>query len=261
MTMHKYPWYKSIRYKLVLPLVITFVAVWGILTAMIATETRSTADAILNELKGEIVQRIATGINDKLSQAIQINNLHREALRHGTLNFEDLGVMTAYFSSIIKPYNDVAMSYVGLPDGSFYGARRLEDNTIQVVKNNASTQGNSEYYAIDARGQATELKQVFENFDPRKRPWYESALKSREISFTPLYSHFVFKVPTVTASVPIYEGETFVGVFGVDFLMTWLGDILKGLSIGDNGMVFILGEAGNLIATSTQESVFRSVSQ
>lgn len=254
-----YPWYKSIRFQLIIPLVITFIVVWGVLTLMITSETRNTADQILGELKSEILQRINSNLNDRLSQAIQLNEMHQQALNNGLFALEDLASLESYFSAVILPYEDVAMSYIGLPSGAFYGARRLEDNVIQVVRNNQSTSGNSEYYQIDSKGRATVLAQVFENFDPRKRPWYASALEAQDITFTPLYNHFVFKVPTVTASVPVRKEGDLIGVFGVDFLMTWLGDTLNDLSIGENGLVFIVSEDGKLVATSTQELVFNTV--
>lgn len=48
----------------------------------------------------------------------------------------------SYFSAALRPFEDVAMTFIGLVDGSFYGARRLPDNTIQIVRNNDETDGN-----------------------------------------------------------------------------------------------------------------------
>lgn len=252
-------WHQSIRFKLIIPIALAFIALTAISTALLTRESVDTTEQILTELRQEIVTRVAGTLDDKLEQAAKLNELHAEALKNRVLAVSDLQGREHYFSAALKPYKDVAMTYIGLPDGSFYGARRLQDNTLQIVRNNASTSGNSEYYNIDSKGNSTTLAQVFENFDPRKRPWYQTALEKGELSFSPLYSHFVFKVPTITASLPYYENEQLVGVVGVDFLMTWLAETLSEISVGDHGLVFIVNTDNQLVATSTQEEVFRLV--
>lgn len=253
------PWYTSIRFKLIFPIAFVFIALVGVNTSLLTRETISTSEKILAELRNEVVLRVSSTLDGKLQQAIRLNQLHAEAYKHGVLDVNNIQNREGYFSGLLMPYEDVAMTFMGLPDGSFYGARRLQDGTIQIVRNNASTSGNSEYYNIDATGQSTTLAQVFENFDARKRPWYQNALQKKEVSFSGLYSHFVFKVPTITASLPYYEEDQLVGVFGVDFLMTWLVDTLSSISIGENGTVFIVNNDNQLVAASTREDIFELV--
>lgn len=253
------PWYTSIRFKLIFPIAFVFIALIGVNTLLLTRETIVTSDTILAELRNEVVLRVSSTLDSKLEQAIRLNQLHAEAYRNGILDVSRMDSREGYFSGLLKPYEDVAMTFIGMPDGSFYGARRLQDGTIQIVRNNETTSGNSEYYDIDAFGQSTTLAQVFENFDARKRPWYQNALEKNEISFSGLYSHFVFKVPTITASLPYYEDDVLVGVFGVDFLMTWLVDTLSSISIGEHGTVFIVNSSNQLVAASTREDIFELI--
>ena len=250
-------WYKSIRFKLMIPIALAFLCLSLLSSFLITRESVQTSEQILTTLKQEITLRVGNTLNDKLEQAIKLNASHMNAINNKILDLEDASNRERYFSAILNPYNDVAMTYVGLPEGAFYGARRLQDNTIQIVRNNSSTLGHSEYYDIDANGNSTNLAQTFENFDARTRPWYQTALENNDISFSQLYSHFVFKVPTITASVPYYEADKLVGVFGVDFLMTWLADTLSEISVGENGTVFIVNSSNQLVATSTKEDIFR----
>lgn len=252
-------WYKSIRFKLIIPIVLVFVALSLMSTTILTRETIRTTEQILSELRQEIVLRVTTSLDDKLEQAVKLNEFHANALNNQILNLEDPSNRESYFSAALKPYDDVAMTYIGLPDGSFYGARRLQNHTLQIVRNNEETSGNSEYYDIDSNGNSTTLAQVFENFDARTRPWYQTALEKKQRSFSPLYSHFVFKVPTITASLPYYENEELVGVFGVDFLMTWLADTLGEISVGDHGTVFIVNTNNQLVASSNKEEVFKLI--
>lgn len=255
----KIVWYKSIRYKLIIPIALAFVALSIVMTLMLTSETISTTDEVLKDLRQDIILRVSNTLNQKIDQAIKVNEFHLNAINHKILKIEDASSREPYFSAILEPYEDIAMTYLGLTDGSFYGARRLEDETIQIVRNNESTSGNSEYYDIDPFGKSTQLAQVFESFDPRTRPWYQVALENNKMSFSNLYSHFVFKVPTITASIAYYKDDQLVGVFGVDFLMTWLAETLSEISIGDQGIVFVVNESNQLVASSTKENIFKTV--
>lgn len=257
----KQAWYSSIRFKLIIPIALAFIALIGLNTVLLTRESISTSEQILTELRSEIVLRVASTLDSKLEQAIKINEFHALALKNKILDVNNTQNREGYFVATLKPFSDVAMTYIGLPDGSFYGARRIKDGTLQIVRNNEMTSGNSEYYEINEQGNSTTLAQVFENFDARTRPWYQKALEQKEVSFSSLYSHFVFKEPTITASIPYYEDNQLVGVFGVDFLMTWLGETLSGISVGDHGSVFIVDSSNQLVASSTNENIFKIVDE
>jgi hypothetical protein len=63
--------------------------------------------------------------------------------------------------------------------------------------------------------------------------------------------HFVFQEPTITASCPVYNNHgELIGVFGVDYLLSWMNDFLKNLLIGDNGSIYIVDQDDNLISSS-----------
>lgn len=252
-------WYKSIRFKLMIPIALAFIILSFIITSLITRESVRLSEQILTELKQEITLRVGNSLNDKLEQAIKLNESHMNALNNQILSIEDESNRERYFSAMLKPFDDFAMTFIGLPDGSFYGARRLKEGTLQIVRNDITTSGHSEYYDIDASGNSTALAQVFENFDARTRPWYQTALETKAITFSPMYSHFVFKVPTITASIPYYEQGDLVGIFGVDLLMTWLAETLDDISVGENGTVFIVNSEDQLVATSTHEDIFRIV--
>jgi hypothetical protein len=214
-------------------------------------------EEVMVQLKNQMVSIIEMNLDSKLSKAIQLSKINYDSFNNDLLLVSDTNKRERYFSTMIKNFDDVAMTYVGLENGEFYGARRNLDNTFNIVRNNKSTGGNSEYYEINSYGEGTELVQIFKKFDPRVRPWYIGALKNKNITFSSIYSHFVFKEPTITASMPIYKGEKVLGVVGVDFLLTWLGGVLRELPIGEHGEVFILDEKESLVATTVDEEIFK----
>ncbi|PKM56327.1 MAG: hypothetical protein CVV00_00065 [Firmicutes bacterium HGW-Firmicutes-5] len=250
---------KSIRGDLLRPFIISFLCTMALMAGILITQSQKMVDQVLNELQGEMLIMLDRELNTRLGEATQLTRISHDAMKNNLLNIQDQQNRERFFAMMVKHYPRVTMSFVGLPSGEFYGARRNIDGTIDIGRNNASTSGHSEYYRIDAYGSADSLTQVFENFDPRIRPWYTSAESSEGVVFSSIYSHFLFKEPTITASLPYYEKDELVGVFGVDLLLTWLGESLRELPIGNNGLVFIVDKDEQLVATTTEDDIFKLV--
>lgn len=248
--------FHSIRNQIIIPLIVSFLFSTYIITSLVFYHNNRIIKEVLLQLRNEMLNLVEYNLNNKLYEAMQLNSINSDFLKNDILFLENVKGRERYFYSLIKNFDDVAMTYIGLPSGEFYGARRNPDGSYNIVKNNKETNGHSEYYSINEKGEGVEKVQVFENFDPRLRPWYKIALKNNTMSFSSIYSHFVFKEPTLTASIPIYENGELIGIFGVDFLMTWLNNILRNLPIGKNGQVFIIDENKNLVASTTREDIF-----
>lgn len=244
---------KSILVELISPLIIAFV-IATIILILVFAENQRIVHNVLESLRNEMIILVQRDLSTQLDKSIQLNKINENAYHSEILDLGDQSNRERYFAGIIKEFDDVAMTYIGLETGEFYGARRNLDGTINIVRNNEITLGHSEYYSTDEYGNSVERIQVFENFDPRTRPWYDAATQSKTMAFSGIYSHFVFNEPTLTASLPIYEDGLMVGVLGVDYLMTWLNRTLVQLPIGENGQVFIIDDKDQLIATTTGEN-------
>lgn len=223
----------------------------GIIGGLVIQAGVGTSRLILGELQKQMLTQVSDQLSQRLNAAMQLNQINYNSLQAGTLDLSSQEARERYFANHIKAFPDVAMTFIGLEDGSFYGARRTAEGEIQVVRNNAETGGDSRYYQTDELGGGTALVQEFPDFDARTRPWYQKAAEAGEPALSGIYSHFIFHEPTVTAAYPVYgaDGRLF-GVFGVDYLLSWLGSTLGDLPVGDLGQVFVTDEAGMLIATS-----------
>lgn len=250
---------QSIRGDLLRPFIISFLCTMVLMAGMLIIQSQKMVDQVLNELQGEMLTMLDRELDTRLGEAMQLSRISHDAMKNNILNIQDQQNRERFFAMMVQNYPNVTMSFVGLPSGEFYGARRNGDGSIDIGRNNAFTSGHSEYYRVDEYGSAESLTQVFENFDPRIRPWYTSAEASESLVFSSIYSHFLFKEPTITASLPYYEEEALVGIFGVDLLLTWLGESLRELPIGNNGLVFIVDKNEQLVATTTEDEIFRLV--
>jgi len=218
---------------------------------------QESVEAVLKELRQEVLERVQEQVNRHMREPLRLNSLNADAWQADILNLADPVMRDRYFVNHIRAFPDAAMTFIGLTDGSFYGARRKMNGEIQVVHNNQSTGGASWYYWISEAGDAAERQEVFPNFDPRKRPWFETAQQAGKPIFSGVYRHFVFLEPTITATHPLYDaGGKLVGVFGVDYLLSWLGQALRDLPLGTSGQVFVTDSEGLLVASSVLKNPF-----
>lgn len=250
--------FKSIRNAFVVPFIVPIVIALVFVTITLMNGSQRAVDSVLREMSKSMLQQVKIQLDNRFTEANKLNEIHIDSFKAGVVNLEDQSGREKYFVSILKNFHDVAMTYVGLKDGSFYGARRTIEGNIQVVRNNKMTKGASEYYSTSENGEGVSFVEKFDNFDPRKRPWYIKAVSAESQSFSDIYNHFVFKEPTITASYPIYENNELIGVFGVDYLLTWLGKTLSSLPIGNSGQIFVVNSNNQLVASSSDEKIFKS---
>lgn len=250
--------FKSIRNAFVVPFIIPIVIALIFVTITLIKGNQKAVDSVLREMSQSMLQQVKIQLDNKFTEANKLNEIHIASYKSEVFNIEDQNRRERYFVSLLKNFPDVAMTYIGLTDGSFYGARRTVDGSIQVVRNNEMTKGASEYYSTSDNGVGVSFVEKFDNFDPRKRPWYIKAESTKSPSFSDIYNHFVFKEPTITVSYPIYENNNLIGVFGVDYLLTWLGKTLSSLPIGNSGQIFVVNSNNQLVASSSNEKIFKS---
>lgn len=252
--------FKSIRTTFVVPFAVPLVIVISVLLVLLIGGANKVSEISLEMISAQVFKHVDEVLEMHLSEAVQLNQINVKQYERDVLVFSDEMLREKYFSSMIEAFPDVAMTYVGLPDRSFYGARRTTAETIEVVKRDTQTNGASEYYTIHADGSANAFVEKFDNFDPTIRPWYTKAVEMGYPVFSDVYNHFVFKVPTITASYPVYNEGVLSAVFGVDYTLIWLGGMLSELPLEANGLVFITDSNDMMIASSTlNDDIFKMI--
>ena len=118
--------------------------------------------------------------------------------------------------------------------------------------------GSNLYYRTDQKGRRLEKVNEAKNYDPRKRPWYQAALKKGQASWSQIYPDFTTRNLAITAVHPIFDSKQQLrGVLGASLIFAWMGDFLSQLEIGKSGQTFIIQRSGLLISNSTRAPVVR----
>ena len=225
----------------------------GGIALFIFSNWKSSARSSTLEIASKMNQDAFNEIDSFLQIPININTVNHKLIENNGIYMEDEDARNKYFVSVLSAYNKNIYSFsYGTVNGDYYGARQDENGTIQIMKNNAQTNGESWYYNVNQNMTAGTFALNAGKFDPRTRDWYISAFEARGPIFSPVYKHFIIDDLAVSASWPVYnENGELKGVLGTHMLLTDIGIHLKDITSSYNGSVIIIEkDTGYLIANS-----------
>jgi len=245
----------SLRWLLIAPTVLLTLLASGFVAWFALHDSRQAVDDVAAQLRSEVLARVQGQLHEYLHIPLHVNEANVQALQSGLLRLDDPQNVQRYFYSVVKAYPSLAYSFFGTTRGEFYGARRLRDGTLEIVRAGQSTGGDSHNFSTNSLGDAQKLEHVYKNFDPRTRPWYKAGAEAHGPVWTPIYRHFVIHDLALTASQPFYDNDgKLVGVFAVDYVLDRVHEFLHGIRVSKHGLVFVMDRKGELVAVSTAPS-------
>ena len=152
-----------------------------------------------------------------------------------------------------------------LEDGAFYQNVLLTDEIMTFGPEDAPVPENATralriidgppdlrtetFYWAGEDGVPNAFYQGAPTYDPRERPWFLGAMETDELYITKLYRFESTGEPGVTFAQRI-EDETgaIIGVVGLDMTLAALSRLLEDLRVGEDGLVFMLDDAGRLMS-------------
>lgn len=225
----------------------------GIIGYTVFSRWLSSADQATEKLAADISNHIYQKIDSFMNIPLQINAVNQELLNNNVINLSDDLKRDQFFVSVLKNQSNNIYSFsFGLSDGQYYGARRNKNNAIEIMKNNAQTNGQSWYYSVTDNMSEGNLTLNAGSFDPRTRDWYKAAAEAKAPVFSPIYKHFVKDDLTVSAAYPMYDSSgNLKGVLGSHIILSDINNLLKN-AIKENGGYSAIFEkdTGYLIANS-----------
>ncbi|CAH2603179.1 HAMP domain-containing protein [Rhodovastum atsumiense] len=84
-------------------------------------------------------------------------------------------------------------------------------------------------------------------YDPRKRPWYDAALKTGGLTLTRPYVDATTGKLVVTLARPVTTARGLAGVVGADLFLDGLQDFLRSLTLGGKGFVSLVDADGTVL--------------
>ena len=217
----------------------------------------ASAENLTQELAGDATKDIYYQVDMFLHKAEHINAINSKIIQNSVIEIADEKQREKFFVGALNSYDKEIYSFsYGTANGEYYCARRNEAGTIEIMRNNVVTGGNSWYYAVKEDLSAGQRVLDAGKFDPRQRAWYQVAEKSQKPTFSPTYKHFVMNDLAISAAWPVYnEKKELQGVLATHMLISGIGDYLAEIARPNNGYAAIFDKnSGKIIASSLQKN-------
>lgn len=224
----------SLKILLIVPFVSQVILAVGITGWLSVQNGREATQELAPKIGQEVTNTIEAHVRGYFDAPLEILQSYGAMARASYLNFENLNSLNNIFWQQMRQAQSLYFFYAANPQGQFIGVERREGNALvlhQSLLPNSSASLQKLIYQLDNAGKI--LKQIEANiYDPRDRPWYQSAVKARQAVWSPIYLFVARPILGITASLPIYsESGNLRGVIAIDLTLTQIGDFLRQLKI------------------------------
>ncbi len=209
----------------------------------------------------QVHERIADRMRDYFEIAERVSHVSRETIQMGHWDRRDLASWRGAFYEQVRGFDTIsAMVWGDVFGGAVWIMRYPGQQEYRFSIRVPAIDPKAYEYRLLDDGQPSDLPTAVFEYDPRSRPWYQTALATQTPAWGDIYSWVmpakmepVLGVPFV---VPVYgnSGEM-LGVFDVEFSLHDLGQFLGTLTIGRTGVAYVMDHHGLLVATSTNVPV------
>ncbi|MBS0521618.1 MAG: hypothetical protein JSR90_23180 [Proteobacteria bacterium] len=248
---------------LTVPVSVTIVAV-----TFLSNETIARADA------EQLVERFRiNGVKDAESDFDPIKAMARSAAMVGSeqpdFYFSDRSL--GYLNSILQSSNKIISVYVGLKDGSFRQARRVDPQVkiqgklppsgarfaYRSILRTADGTLMDRYEFRNADGAVLGISEQETNYDPRQRGWYRYTVQAGSTFTTDPDMFAALGLVGFTIAAPFFTDDNkALGVTAIDITLDGLSEYLAERKISPGSQSYILDSRGLVIADSSRAKTY-----
>jgi PAS domain S-box-containing protein len=252
----------SLRTLLIVPFVLQVVGITGLVGYFSFRSGQQAVTDLANRLIDSTSQRVSDRLTLFLTLPRQVVELNHQAIQSGDLNPDNLDDLELQFFKQIQIFPSVTLVSFGNVKGEVIGAGRdrtglvTEPDTLVIWDAQGDLPRTRRFYRVDAQRKRLTVVHSTPEFDVRQTPWYQAALASNKLTWTPVVPVPKLSTALIGISQPIYQNGQLKGILNAGFLLADVNLFLSSLQFSPTGQVFVIERSGNLVASSTQEQVF-----
>jgi len=246
-----------LRWVLIVPFILQAVGVVALVGYLSYRSGQQAVSDLAEQLMVEVGDRTTLYLEKTLEVPHLVNQLNANAIRLGTIpgfDSTDTSVLEQVFLQQIKQFPTVSTIAIANERGGMVGS--VHNNPgLSVYRTEGFGSGVFSISDIDATGKEAPAVVISEDYDARKRPWYQTPKQAGQPAWSPIYQ-LLSRTPllSVSAGLPFYDQSgKFQGVLATDIVLENLNEFLADLKIGETGQVFIVERSGLLVASSTEQ--------
>jgi two-component sensor histidine kinase/uncharacterized protein (DUF2267 family) len=236
---------------IVLPFILIMAASFSVSWTMYLIGSRESMRDLIRTVIREVAERVNETTRNKMQEALHTAEVNAAYFAEFRPDQASADKIKRFFLSQLGVYDRLSILSVGMDDGSYMEAQRLDDGRLRVASAGTRTGNALVFRPVNADGSFGEPELVRPDYDPRQRPWYRSALDAGQPTWTEPYTLYSNSDPAMSASVPILDADA--SVIGVTTAVLTLGEIseyLSQLPEASRGILYLVDYNGRLVASS-----------
>lgn len=258
-----------LRVVLIVPFVLELMAAVGLTAYLAYRHTQDATNELADRLMVEASIRVKDHLESYLDVPVQITHDHVNAIELNLLSWKNGTTLEGYFWQRLQDSNRTQhpLGSLMLVDQrhNLVAVERVTSEGGLIHRRNEATKGQLRSYAVEPDGQRSRYEV---QFDPQQDPlqeksWYPTLNQSTEgrwqlISTPEVDSILRLERPSLSAIYlrPFHNSSHQVqGVVGASVDLAHISRYLQGLKISRQGQAFIVERSGDLVASSTGESI------
>jgi signal transduction histidine kinase len=211
-------------------------------------------------MRSDATNNIDRHLDSYLSVPHKLNQINLQAVRLGLLDLNDFDTIGHYFWEQMQQFDVGYINYASIA-GEFIGVERLEDNTFaihEILKPNILALTS---YQTDSQGNRTTSEYEVDSGDTREEGWYADAARTLRPVWSEIYQwQDKPEILSISSSYPVFNSEEqFLGVIGVDLILSQIGDFLNQIQISPSAKIYIIERDGSLVAGSGTDLPYQIV--
>lgn len=250
--------YFSLRQVLTIPYVLLTLAVAAIIGGFSYVAGSQAVSGVSEELLRDMVSRISQAVDRHLvGSRVALDAVFPDgmvapkSLDAEKDNLRDRMWVAASLNP--DPNNYV---YYGNRDGRFAGVVRNPDGSGEWRSGQGADTPRSlaRFAGLGAPLQTPTLE--LRLYNPRERPWYKRAVEAGQSAWSPVYVDNRTGELVATRVKPVRDANGEIeGVAATDVSLKALNDFVRALRVSENGVAFVAERNGDLIASSSDDSI------
>ena len=240
-----------LRLILIVPFVVQIFAVVGLTGYLSLLNGQKAVNDLASKLRSDTTTNIDRHLDSYLSIPHKLNEINLEAVRLGLLELDDFNKIGKYFWGQMQQFDVGYVNYANM-EGEFIGVEKLEDDTFAIHEALTPDIVGLTSYETDLQGNRTTSEYDPEGGDAREEGWYADAAQTRRPVWSEIYQwQDKPEILSISSSYPVFNSEQkFIGVIGVDLILSQIGDFLNQIEISPNAKIYIMERDGSLVAHS-----------
>ncbi len=247
-----------LRTTLVVAVITTALIVMGILLGWVGIPAYHAAKREVRDLWKNIAEQVAGHATEQVLSYFQNAPITLKVIE-GLVEEKQLKI--GEFETImdicyrtLKENSTFVAVYYSKKDGSFYGLFKLPDGyeaSYRSIQPDGKTLIRN--YKANSANQWVQIEEKIGDYDPRKRPFWKTALAHPEGAWSDPYRFATTGALGYTYTLGQKVGNEIDGYWSVNFQLDRLVYFLRSLKIGARGVVYLVTDEGEVVSESAGE--------